>query len=196
LVAEEGIFAGASSGAALAGALRYLKKHDREGMVAVVVLPDSARNYLSKMFNDRWMNENGFFEKPSLIGTVSDLLHAKTKRELLSLPFDSTIAATVKLLKKHDISQAPVMRDGELIGIVTEKELLQRAIRGNPKQDLVEDSIDLDFCIVQEETELPVLMELFSRFKTALVYKNKKPTDIITRIDLLDYVAQSRKGED
>ena len=196
LVAEEGIFAGASSGAAIAGALKYLKKHDREGMVVVVVLPDSARNYLSKMFNDRWMDENGFFEKPSLIGTVSDLLHTKSKRELLSLPSDSTIATTVKLLKKHNISQAPVMRDGELIGIVTEKELLQRAIRGNPKQDLVEDSIDLDFCIVQEDTELPVLMELFSRFKTALVYKGKNATDIITRIDLLDYVAQSRKGEE
>ena len=195
MVAEEGIFAGASSGAAIAGALKYLKKHDREGMVVVIILPDSARNYLSKLFNDYWMEENGFFDPPKVTGTVSDLLHAKTKRELLTISYRSTIADTVKMLKKNDISQAPVLKDDALIGIITEKELLQRAIRGNPKQDIVEDSIDLDFCIVKEDTELPVLMELFSRFKTALVYKGKKPTDIITRIDLLDYVAQHRKGE-
>ncbi len=196
MVTEEGIFAGASSGAAIAGALKYLRKHDREDLVAVIVLPDSARNYLSKLFNDYWMEENGFFDPPNVVGTVSDLLHAKTKRELLTISSDSTISETVKLLKKNDISQAPVLKDGELIGIITEKELLQRAIRGNPKQDIVEDSIDLDFCIVKDDTELPVLMELFSRFKTALVYKGKQATDIITRIDLLDYVAQSRKGEE
>ena len=163
MVAEEGIFAGASSGAAIAGALKYLRKHDREDLVAVIVLPDSARNYLSKLFNDYWMEENGFFDPPKVVGTVSDLLHAKTKRELLTISYDSTISDTVKLLKKNAISQAPVLKDGELIGIITEKELLQRAIRGNPKQDIVEDSIELDFCIVKDDTELPVLMELFNR---------------------------------
>ena len=60
LVREEGIFAGASCGAAVAGALKYLRKNDREGMVAVIILPDSGRNYLSKVFSDNWMSENGF----------------------------------------------------------------------------------------------------------------------------------------
>ena len=58
--------------------MKYLKKHDREGMVAVVVLPDSAKNYLSKVFNDRWMEENGFMDAPTVEGTVSDLLHSKS----------------------------------------------------------------------------------------------------------------------
>ena len=69
LVAEEGIFAGASCGSALAGAMRiFEKEHDGEGMVAVVILPDSAKNYLSKVFNDRWMEENGFMDAPAVRG--------------------------------------------------------------------------------------------------------------------------------
>ena len=63
--------------------MKYLKKNDREGMVAVVVLPDSAKNYLSKVFNDRWMEENGLCKAPSITGTVSDLLAAKSKRGLV-----------------------------------------------------------------------------------------------------------------
>ena len=60
LVREEGIFAGASCGAAIAGALKYLRKHDREGMTAVIILPDNAKNYLSKyLMTSGW--ENGFF---------------------------------------------------------------------------------------------------------------------------------------
>ena len=74
-----------------AGALKYLRKHDHEDLVAVIVLPDSARNYLSKLFNDYWMR-NGFFEPPKVVGTVSDLLHAKTKRELLTISSTSTIS--------------------------------------------------------------------------------------------------------
>ena len=193
LVAEEGIFAGASCGAALAGAMKYLRKHDREGMVAVVVLPDSAKNYLSKVFNDRWMEENGFMEPPTVEGTVSDLLHSKSKREVITIEHTTTVVDAVETLKKYDFSQAPVVDGESLLGILTEKSLLHHAIKGHAGQDMVRELIDMDFCVVHEDTELYVLMELFSRFETALVYEDKKPCDIITRIDLIDYMSRSKK---
>ncbi len=193
LVAEEGIFAGASCGAALAGAMKYLKKHDREGMIAVVVLPDSAKNYLSKVFNDRWMEENGFMEAPSVKGTVSDLLHAKSKRGIVTIDHNDTVLSAVETLKKHDYSQAPVMDGDSLLGILTEKSLLHHAIKGHASQEKVKELVDMDFCVVHEDTELFVLMELFSRFETALVYTDKKPSDIITRIDLIDHMARVKK---
>ena len=97
------------------------------------------------------------------------------------------------IFKKHDISQAPVMKDESLVGVLTENKLLHRALRGNSRSDIVGDVADLDFCVVHQETELPVLTELFSRFKVALVYDNKTPTDIITRIDLIDYISKVKR---
>ncbi len=194
LVSEEGIFAGASCGAALAGAMKYLKKHDREGMIAVVVLPDSAKNYLSKVFNDRWMEENGFMEASSIRGTVSDLLHAKSKRGIVTVAHNATVVEAVETLKAHNYSQAPVMEGDSLLGILTEKSLLHHSIKGYAAQENVKELVDMDFCVVHADTELYVLTELFSRFETALVYNDeKKPTDIITRIDLIDHMARVKK---
>lgn len=194
LVSEEGIFAGASCGAALAGAMKYLKKHDREGMIAVVVLPDSAKNYLSKVFNDRWMEENGFMEASSIRGTVSDLLHAKSKRGIVNVAHDATVVEAVEILKAHNYSQAPVMHGESLLGILTEKSLLHHSIKGYAAQESVKELVDMDFCVVHADTELYVLTELFSRFETALVYNDeKKPTDIITRIDLIDHMARVKR---
>ena len=194
LVREEGIFAGASCGAAVVGALKYLRRHDREGMVAVVVLPDSGRNYLSKLFNDKWMEENGFFEPDRVSGTVSDLLHSKTKRALVSLDSQLSLTEAIEILKHNNISQAPVMDGAQLLGVLTETKLLHRALARGTVGEKVRELADLDFCVVHEHTEISVLTELFSRFEVALVYDNERQAkDIITRIDLIDFMARQRR---
>ena len=193
LVREEGIFAGASCGAAVVGALKYLRRHDREGMIAVVILPDSGRNYLSKVFNDKWMEENGFMDSPENMGIVGDIMKKKGKKQaLLSLSSDTKVHDAIKLLKKNGISQAPVMKEGKLLGVLTERQLLERTLKGGV-DERVEDWIDLNFCVVHEHTEITVLNELFRRFEVALVYKDRiEPQDIITRIDLVDYISSKR----
>ena len=193
LVQEEEIFAGASCGAAVAGALKYLRKHDREGMTVVIILPDSAKNYLSKVFNDKWMEENGFFDEDTISGTVSDILTNKPKQKLVSLQADTTASEAISLFKKHGISQAPVIENDKLKGILTEKKLFDRAFRGDSTKEKVGDLADIDFCVVHPESELVVLKELFHRFKVALVYEGKNaPIDIITRIDLIDFIAKQK----
>jgi len=193
LVSEEGIFAGASCGAALAGAMKYLKKHDREGLVAVVVLPDSAKNYLSKVFNDQWMEENGYFTAPTTQGTVADLLQVKSTQGIVSIAQDATVASALELLKEHDYSQAPVVDGDSVLGILTEKSLLHHAIKADADQRTIQGLVDINFCVVHLDTELYVLLELFSRFETALVYNGKVPTGIITRTDLIEYMARTNK---
>lgn len=193
LVSEEGIFAGASCGAALAGAMKYLKKHDREGLIAVVVLPDSAKNYLSKVFNDRWMEDNGYLMGPTVQGTIADLLHAKPKQGIVSIPHDATLVSAVELLKKYDYSQAPVVEGDSLLGILTEKSLLHHAIKEAATQETIKELVDVNFCVVHSDTELYVLTELFGRFETALVYNGNVPSGIVTRSDLIEYMARANK---
>ena len=82
------------------------------------------------------------------------------------------------------------MDKNQLVGVLTENQLLHRALRGGTSETIY-DLADLDFCVVHDDTEIEVLKELFSRFKVALVFEGKsKPRDIITRIDLIDYIAK------
>ena len=197
LVREEGLYVGGSCGAAVAGALKYLRRVDREGLVAVVLLPDSATKYLSKIFNDEWMRENGFLEPDSGLGTVEDMRAGRDKsRELIGVEPDAKVTEVIGVLKMHGISQVPVVQDGKLHGVVFEKRLLERALQRDRDDIPVADVVDASYCTVDSDTEVAVLTELFRRFKVAIVLdQDKKPVDIITRIDLIDYISQARTGQ-
>ena len=132
-------------------------------------------------------------DSPEDMGVVGDILKKKGKKHsLLSFSSDTNVQDAIALLKKHGISQAPVMKEGKLLGVLTEKQLLDRALKGR-MDETVEDWVDLNFCVVHEHTEITVLNELFRRFEVALVYKERKaPQDIITRIDLVDHIASRR----
>jgi cystathionine beta-synthase len=191
LVREEGIYCGGSCGAAVAGALKYLKRHDRPGLTAVVILPDSSSKYLSKIFNDSWMRENGYMEPETRFGTVSDLVSGRSSRKLVTIDASARVTEAVGVLKLHGISQVPVVEGDRLKGVLFEKRVLQRALEGGPATSTVGDLVDASYCTVDGETEISVLAELFRRFKVAVVLDDKKPVDIITRIDLIDYISRS-----
>ena len=190
LVREEGLFCGASSGAAVAGALKYLRLHDRPDLNAVVILPDSGSRYLSKIFNDDWMRENGFLEPDTGLGTVNEMIAAGADRQLVTVSADATVTEVIGRLKLHGISQVPVMDDGKLVGIISETRLLERALRGGPAQVPVRELVEANYCTVDRNTEVSVLTELFRRSKVAIVIENHKPVDIITRIDFIDYISR------
>ena len=191
LVREEGMYVGGSCGAAVAGALKYLRRHDREGLTAVVLLPDSASKYLSKIFNDAWMRENGFMDEETSMGTVGDLMDGRDKRTLVSVRPSANVSEVIGVLKLHGISQVPVVQDDQLRGVVFEKRVLERALEGNRGEVPVEDLVDASYCTVDRDTEVAVLTELFRRFKVAIVLDDdNRPVDIITRIDLIDFISQ------
>lgn len=194
LVREEGLYVGGSCGAAVAGALKYLRRHDREGLNAVVLLPDNSAKYMSKIFNDNWMRENGYMEPEHSLGTVGDLMEGRNgaDRQLVTVPKSARVTQAIGVLKLHGISQVPVIEDGKLVGVLFEKRMLERALEGDKSDVPVGDLVEANYCTVDRETEVTVLGELFKRFKVAVVLGQKnEPVDIITRIDLIDYITEA-----
>jgi cystathionine beta-synthase len=190
LVREEGIFGGSSCGAAAAGAVKWMRLNGQDGMRALVLLPDSGARYLSKVYNDNWMTENGFLDPETGMGTVRDLIERKGKSELVSVLPTHRVTEVIGVLKLHGVSQVPVIEDGKVLGIVTENRLLERALAGTRGNVEVRELVEPNYCTVDDRTDVSTLAELFKRSKVVIVIDEQgAPRDIITRIDLIDYMA-------
>jgi cystathionine beta-synthase len=188
LTREEGLFAGGSSGLALAGALRWLRANDLgEDKNVVVLLPDSGSRYLSKIFSDDWMRENGFLET----GQVSNLLESRG-RKLVTATVTDTVGDVIGRMKSDNISQMPVVgADGVLIGMVTEVDLLNYMLSGAGAMDhAIGEIISTDVRIVGIDTSLDMVAEIAGSGMAAVVVDaDERPTGIITKIDVIDYLA-------
>ena len=127
LAREEGLFVGGSSGAAVAGALRWLAGRPVPvDSTVVVLLPDSGDRYLSKFYSDEWMREKGLLDDT---GRAADLVRVKEGvPALVSVDPTTVVKDALELLRRHDVSQLPVLAGKENVGSVTEEEILQRAL--------------------------------------------------------------------
>jgi cystathionine beta-synthase len=188
LVREEGLFGGGSCGLAVAGALKWLRAGGSalaEDDVAVVLLPDSGSRYLSKVFDDNWMRENGFLAA----ATVGDLLAARP-REVIAAAEDSSIEAAIRLMKTHGISQLPVLDPhGRLHGIIAEGDLLDYLLAGGAMNHTIADLHAHEVATVDMATPLDELTPLFGRSPAAVVVENDQVVGIITKIDVIDFLA-------
>jgi cystathionine beta-synthase len=184
---EEGIFAGGSSGAAVAGALKYLRLHDRPDLKAVVLLPDNGSRYLSKVYNDKWLEEGGFLDAQVSLGTVRDLL---PERPPVTVDATTKVTEAIGLMKLHGISQLPVLRGDTIVGSIDERSLLERALGGDRRDVPVGDLADNNYCTVDLDTEVPVLTDLLRKVRMALVVSEGKVAGVITRIDIIDHIAR------
>src|SRR5262249_44504617 len=128
LVRLEGLYVGGSGGAAVAGAIKYAQLIGKKQNI-LVLLPDSAQKYLSKIFNDDWMRENGFLDEQPGLGTVRDLLATKPANVISAKPTDK-VRDVIATLKSAGISQLPVIEGGKLRGIVAEVDLLRHLVSG------------------------------------------------------------------
>lgn len=192
LAREEGIFSGGSSGSAVAGLLQSdVVRALPRGAVVVVVLPDSGSRYLSKLFDDTWMRENGFFDTGQR-AMVADVLKAGRSGKLITAYPEDRMNVVVGWMKEHDISQVPVVdASGRLIGIVTELDLLDHLLHANHVHD-PEETIALlvnpNVVSVASSTPVDAVLNTFERGKVVVVTKNDLPVGILTKIDLIDYL--------
>jgi cystathionine beta-synthase len=188
LTREEGLFAGGSSGLAMAGALRWLRANDLgEDKQVVVLLPDSGSRYLSKIFSDDWMRENGFLET----GQVSNLLESRG-RKLITATVTDTVGDVIGRMKADNISQMPVVgADGVLAGMVTEVDLLNYMLSGAGAMDhAIGEIISTDVRTVGLDTSLDMVAEIAGSGMAAVVVDgDEHPISIITKIDVIDYLA-------
>src|SRR5690606_27331947 len=118
LVRQEGIFAGGSSGSAIAGAVKYCHRLTPDRL-AVVIIPDSGSRYLSKFYDDKWMREFGFLSMEFGETALGDLLIAKPDKTLYTAALGDSMRKVVAVMHEHGISQMPVVgADGSLVGLI------------------------------------------------------------------------------
>lgn len=207
LVREEGLLVGGSCGTAVHAALHVARRYD-EGTTIVVLLPDTGRGYLSKQYNDDWMRENGFLSRFGTAARIRDVLtyHARELPPVIGVSPDQTVAEAVELLKQYRISQLPVLRgngatatNGQseppdvhaVVGSLQERTLLDQAFRSpDVMQAHVGDVMEPAFQLVDGYEEVERVFPLLASGSPAvLVQSSGKVIGIITRADLLDFVA-------
>jgi len=188
LAREEGIFGGGSSGAAVHAAIE-LAKEVGKGKTIVVVLPDSGNSYISKFYSDEWMRDMGFLEEKGP-GTVKDIL-AGRKQKLITAARGEKIGRVIEDMKQHGISQMPVLApDGTAVGMIHEYDLLNGLIGGSYKlQDAIDALIAPLQGVVTPETTIPQLRQVFGQDNVAVVREGQKVTAIVTKIDLIEFLA-------
>jgi len=194
LVRHEGIYIGGSAGAAVIGAIKYAQMTGKKENI-LVLLPDSAQKYLSKIFNDDWMRENGFLdEEEEGLGIVRELLARKPTKLVSAKPSDK-VRDVIATLKSHGISQLPVLDGNKLRGVIAEIDLLRHLVSGEGTLDsAIEPLIEGDYATVTPETKIELLQGVLGDAKVALVTEREEVVGIVTKIDLIDYLAERTKG--
>lgn len=192
LAREEGLFVGGSAGAAVVAGLEVARRVP-EGALVVVLAPDSGNRYLSKIFSDDWMRQNGFLDTGFAASRVGDVLAAKGGREILSLPETAGVRDAVALMRRHDVSQLPVRNGDGFTGVVTEASLLEGMLAGGPGRgdDAIRPYVQTDaIATLEASSPLEELALLFARGRISVVTESGRATGLLTPIDLLDYLSR------
>ena len=190
LTREEGIFAGGSSGSAIAAGLEFCKKLHEDDIV-VILLPDGGSKYVSKIYNDVWMRENGFL-KPERV-TLKFVLMDKSGEipPLVTCQKETKVREALELIKQYSISQLPVIEAGKCVGTVTESNLLS-AVLNNPSQfeKNVGNTMEAPLPALHMNEEMNSAVKFFAQKMPAiLITDDEKPIGIVTRLDLLEYIS-------
>jgi cystathionine beta-synthase len=191
LTTKEGMFAGGSSGAAVWGALQVAKQAGA-GKRIVVVLPDSGTRYLSKMFSDEWMRDWGFLDDRPDLGSVQQILNRKSGAKVISAAPSDSLLAVIEKMKKHDISQLPVLENDELVGLIRESDMLGLLVTGkHSPTGSIASAIVTEYHTITPQAPVSRLAEMFSKngYDVVFAVDNKKLVGILTKIDLIDYLA-------
>jgi cystathionine beta-synthase len=185
LAREEGIFAGNSAGAAMAGVIQ-LAEHFTKGDVVVVVFHDHGSRYMGKMYNDEWMGAKGFLEVTGT--TARDLVAAGVSGELFTVEAARSVEEAAKLMSLHDFSQISITKEGRIIGSLNETHLYEEIVRNAAvKKEPVETIMQPAFPFVDISTPVELLSTMITPGNPAVLIRDFKTdkTFIITRSDVI-----------
>lgn len=185
---REGIFAGNSTGAAMAG-LMQLKDRLNEGDVAVVIFPDHGSRYMGKMYNDDWLRERGFLADEKL--TARSILSRRGVQEMVSIDCEKTVAEAINTIKALNISQIPVTQQGMIIGKLTESDILS-AVLDNPslKSSSIKNIMTQSFPFVDLNTSIDKISSMINKDNAAVLIEDADgKIEIITQYDIIDAIS-------
>ncbi len=204
LAREEGLLVGGSSGMAVVAALRLAQRLQHEAPAAaaeaviVVILPDSGRGYLSKIFNDAWMRSYGFLTTSSG-ATVADVLTTKTGvlPDLVHTHPNETVRDAIEILREYGVSQMPVVGAeppvtiGEVAGSVSERALLDAVFSGEAAlSDRVDRHMSPPLPLVGVGEHVESARSALQKADALLVVDDGRPVGVVTRLDLLAFLAR------
>ncbi len=181
---EEGIMLGYSAGSAIAGLVQLKDKLTKDDVV-VVIFHDHGSRYVGKIFNDDWMRERGFLDTEL---RVRDLIAMKEDKQFISVQTSDTVRHTFNLMKELDISQMPVMNNGDMVGSITESSVLSYLLENpmNNTEKNVESIMSNPFPIVDEELAFRQLSKYMSKEVPAVIAKDRAgQMHVLTKYDVI-----------
>jgi cystathionine beta-synthase len=201
---EEGLLVGGSGGTTVWAATELARRLG-PGKTILTMIPDSGRSYLSKIYDDNWMLEHGFVERQAPLPTVDQLLRAKTVEEvgvpeLVTVSAHQKVGEAVDIMQRYSISQLPVVRDGgvdslaDVIGSLQDRDLLDRVFK-NPDalHDDVANVMQPPLAAIEVDQTLDeVFSTLTGQRNAVVVAREGRPVGVLTRSDLLEYLAHNR----
>jgi cystathionine beta-synthase len=201
LARDEGLLVGGSSGSTIAGAIEFASRLGPESRV-LTVLPDSGRSYLSKFLDDNWMLEHGFLERTVRTPTVRELLRAKQGEtpSLVTISAHQKVSEAIDVMERYSISQLPVVRDGEVtsladvIGSLQDRALLDRVFKNaDALHEDVASAMQGPLATVEAGASVDEIVTALTGGANAVVVAEAgRPVGVVTRSDLLDYLAHVR----
>jgi len=196
LLLKEGILAGSSSGTLIAAALRWCREQTEPKRVVTFVC-DTGAKYLSKVYNDAWLADQGLGDEP-MHGNLSDLITRKyANGDVVVAGPDDSLDSAFKRMRANDVSQLPVIQDGRLVGILDESdivhimntdEITRQARFAKP----VSSAMTRDLDTVQVTEPLDALIPLFDRDRVAIVLDGETFVGLIARVDLINHLSLNR----
>jgi cystathionine beta-synthase len=204
LAREEGLLVGGSAGSTVWGALEYARRLG-PGSQVLTILADSGRSYLSKFLDDNWMLEHGFLERTAPAPTVGELLRSKRIEEsevpaLVTISAHQKVGEAIDVMQRYSISQLPVVRDGvvaslaDVIGSLQDRDLLDRVFR-NPDalHEDVASAMQGPLATVEAGASVEEIVSALTGGANAVVVaEDGRPVGVVTRSDLLEYLAHHR----
>jgi cystathionine beta-synthase len=190
LLLREGIIGGSSTGTLLAGALRFCRAQTVPKRVVTLVC-DTGNKYLSKMYNDYWMFDQGLLDRPRA-GDLRDLITRRHEEGgAVTVAPDDSLLVAYRRMRIYEVSQLPVLENGKLVGLIDESDLLLAVSRcpdnfGCPVRDAMVTGLET----IEPDAPLEALLPIFARDHVAVVEEDGRFYGIITRIDLLNHLRQ------
>jgi len=185
---KEGIFAGNSTGSAIAGLIQ-MKDRFKEGDVVVVIFPDHGTRYLGKMYNEDWLRDRGFLKDEKL--TARQIISKKEKQEIVTIDSEKTVLEAINTIKSLNISQIPVTQKGMVVGKITESDILS-ALLETPslKSQPVSTIASSPFPFVDLNTSIDKISSMINKDNIAVLVEDEDgKIEIITQYDIINAIS-------
>ena len=184
---KEGIFAGNSTGSAVAGLLQMKDRFKKDDIV-VVIFPDHGSRYMGKMYNDDWLRDRCFLKEEKL--TARHIIQKKENQQIVTIDCEKTVLEAINTIKSLNISQIPVTQAGMVIGKVTESDILNSLIE-NPsmRSQPIKNITTNPFPFVDLNTSIDKISAMINKDNIAVLVESNGEIEIITQYDIINAIS-------